>query len=799
MIIRLVFASLLSFMSHSIAAELDQTMPSKPNITEKYEEQFAKLAQDYFNIDYIWDDEPFDIVSNPTLDLFKKRAAYHFQFKYIVDKLIALSSFCSPSYSAVDGLKHFFEKIQQSWIHLAYASGPDSGLHQSIFEAFNAITLCCYLQDVVYGRINPWDRSCYENWHDAFSHFSAEDKKGYEKWIKSTSEHLQKFYKTSPFIVDTIRMSIKQIKSFLNKRHLEELTPEDLFNLNVSKICLRKLAVHFPEIVNDYSFPPEIDRVCLGEQTYSWGLELSRKFGLGLSYRDIHSLKLSGHNPQSYLDHETYICLYEQFLTTINPKNSGFYETICWEDFKRLRDNIPETKENTIIEHIKNSENNLRAVGYSVICIENSCSPEDRLRSAGYNIIAIDTELSLLRNDLEHLQKLKTFDQIEPELYFTNLSRIAPNIMTLFKPHGEKIIDLMLLSKDLGMIMQKSMLDMISQLKIQKTRVDQKIAEYEVTRKDRKSSRTIKIGALEVKKQAIDDLQESENFVHKVSDICVRHLQLFYPELEGVEIGIDKSEDQIRKIFIDKYEGNAIKHQKKKKKNARKKKAKKASIDAMSSSSIAQDESNTSSISSTQTQSHEEPQQEPVIAAPSLINDGPVSHVDTDRRELEETVQTQNSDISKFISDYKSKIEERRESIRRMRDEKKLKRKDSLQELISRDKPKLVRSLSLRTIKNKAEENIPQPSIETKVDKIKFKSKKLGKIFETIKENYPEIIKEIMENPWSTEGLGQPELLKGDLKGNFSRRLDEKNRIVYKAKRKNGEVILKIFRLEGHY
>ncbi|MDR1923012.1 MAG: Txe/YoeB family addiction module toxin [Planctomycetaceae bacterium] len=42
-----------------------------------------------------------------------------------------------------------------------------------------------------------------------------------------------------------------------------------------------------------------------------------------------------------------------------------------------------------------------------------------------------------------------------------------------------------------------------------------------------------------------------------------------------------------------------------------------------------------------------------------------------------------------------------------------------------------------------------------------------------------QIIKEMERTPY--EGIGKPEPLKGDLSGYWSRRIDDKNRIVYKV------------------
>ncbi len=48
------------------------------------------------------------------------------------------------------------------------------------------------------------------------------------------------------------------------------------------------------------------------------------------------------------------------------------------------------------------------------------------------------------------------------------------------------------------------------------------------------------------------------------------------------------------------------------------------------------------------------------------------------------------------------------------------------------------------------------------------------------------LMKDIMRNPY--EGIGKPEALKDNLSGFWSRRIDEKHRIVYTEK--NGAIII---------
>ena len=57
------------------------------------------------------------------------------------------------------------------------------------------------------------------------------------------------------------------------------------------------------------------------------------------------------------------------------------------------------------------------------------------------------------------------------------------------------------------------------------------------------------------------------------------------------------------------------------------------------------------------------------------------------------------------------------------------------------------------------------------------------------------LLKDIDRNGY--EGIGQPELLTGNRAGYWSRRIDDKNRIVYRIEKENG--IIRIAQCGSHY
>ncbi|WDE96376.1 Txe/YoeB family addiction module toxin [Lentisphaera profundi] len=59
------------------------------------------------------------------------------------------------------------------------------------------------------------------------------------------------------------------------------------------------------------------------------------------------------------------------------------------------------------------------------------------------------------------------------------------------------------------------------------------------------------------------------------------------------------------------------------------------------------------------------------------------------------------------------------------------------------------------------------------------------------------LIKDTERDPFS--GIGKPEPLKHNLSGSWSRRIDEKNRMVYRIKKEGDQEILEIAALRYHY
>jgi toxin YoeB len=59
------------------------------------------------------------------------------------------------------------------------------------------------------------------------------------------------------------------------------------------------------------------------------------------------------------------------------------------------------------------------------------------------------------------------------------------------------------------------------------------------------------------------------------------------------------------------------------------------------------------------------------------------------------------------------------------------------------------------------------------------------------------LIKDTERDPFS--GIGKPEPLKHNLSGSWSRRIDEKHRMVYRIKKEGEQEILEIAALRYHY
>jgi len=66
-----------------------------------------------------------------------------------------------------------------------------------------------------------------------------------------------------------------------------------------------------------------------------------------------------------------------------------------------------------------------------------------------------------------------------------------------------------------------------------------------------------------------------------------------------------------------------------------------------------------------------------------------------------------------------------------------------------------------------------------------------------IQKKIAQLISAIQENPF--EGIGKPELLKHELTGKWSRRIDKEHRIIYTVSENREIHLLHILSLKGHY
>lgn len=66
-----------------------------------------------------------------------------------------------------------------------------------------------------------------------------------------------------------------------------------------------------------------------------------------------------------------------------------------------------------------------------------------------------------------------------------------------------------------------------------------------------------------------------------------------------------------------------------------------------------------------------------------------------------------------------------------------------------------------------------------------------------IQRKIQQLIYAIQESPY--EGIGKPELLKHDLSGKWSRRINQEHRIIYTIPEKGEINILDVLSLKGHY
>ena len=75
-----------------------------------------------------------------------------------------------------------------------------------------------------------------------------------------------------------------------------------------------------------------------------------------------------------------------------------------------------------------------------------------------------------------------------------------------------------------------------------------------------------------------------------------------------------------------------------------------------------------------------------------------------------------------------------------------------------------------------------------------FISDRVNQDFKKFRQNnrkFRELLNDILEKPWGTEGVGRPEKLRGDLEGYYSRRINGEDRLVYKYLPSQNKIIVR--------
>jgi toxin YoeB len=113
-----------------------------------------------------------------------------------------------------------------------------------------------------------------------------------------------------------------------------------------------------------------------------------------------------------------------------------------------------------------------------------------------------------------------------------------------------------------------------------------------------------------------------------------------------------------------------------------------------------------------------------------------------------------------------------------------------------------INNISLLSFEEGIDSDRNETEEEQKPLKIKFLSPAVERTFESLKgdKKMTELLEDIALTPYALEGAGQPEILKGKFlkkyRGCYSRRINDKDRLVYKVTGRN-EIF--IFSCEGHY
>ncbi|MBX3456838.1 MAG: type II toxin-antitoxin system YoeB family toxin [Candidatus Paracaedibacteraceae bacterium] len=789
----LLFASTL--FSTAIAAETTLTTLFPNCSDDTYTNWITPNCPNY----QPWSGPSFLATDDLSLDQINARKTFHRQTRSHFLNLFRNSP------DVPNGVKIQLDQVLDSFVHKweqivspIPPESPNFFYNANYNSSLTALILVTYLGDIIQQKESPWTRPTYtlsENDYFFVSdskivEYKKGDKEKLANFILNNKESLWTAYKNSPLIRDLINFGIIRAQQAIQIKPEILQTHESIINRLDRMIVL--LSAHFPELrkirINPLPDAPK---------TYDQGRKMAQALGMALTDQDLDEMGAidwsHGRFDLTTLDsqlaerqalHLAAFLMLKNFLKDQNFEYTDEFPSILEQQLSMFHSTMQNlkyviTRQTTEAPHIYNTleqlNMNLTKLWYDFQIVRGKKHYSDEVSFIGWNNTKTQKPepYYLIGGNFEITKEWKEF-----------ISTKSAALIS-FLQHNPIIQDVITFTTSGTILCLKKLKDHYTKEFNTQDKKYQKCKDKKIPPKDKKLFMTARAAA----KEKLDNIAA---IIANMNEL-VQNFTPYFPHLKGVKVGKDEAETLVFDTIEKPLDVGTAKKKKKKKKS------KAAAVETAAEATVTAEPQVDPAVEADQQPvlpAAQEPEAAPVIAS----DDKPVELPAASELEVKPVVIDKKADSSAAqptlerstsvreimtVDERRRMIDERRRSRQLQRTESGCFVKGVDYQAKPSSRPPLERTQSV---------------LFTRVSKVLFAKTKHQKKYDTICDEYPEMMAEIMANPWATSGLGSPELLSGNFAGYISRRLNDKDRLVYKADRdKDGNVILTIMSVSGHY
>ena len=639
---------------------------------------------------------------------------------------------------------------------------------EKILYSHEAIVIATYLGDVIEQKASPCKRPTYSI--HSKNALIIENDIGVINlclaWIGENQSKLRELYKQSSFINDLISLSIENAQNLISA-HPEILVSQNLYTDNIDSMIIR-LSSFFPHLKSTRVNPSRL--LALPAASTDYGQKLASLLGIEITADDINEMGLVPwphgiHDLVSLIQHgidrdaynTSFPLLLKKFAEIFPFKDRDIFLAVIERQISMF------TATTTNLRYVMSGQTHQPDLIY------------DTLEQLNMNLTKLWYDFEIVLGQKHYSDPVFFIGWLnritkKPEPYFiVGNTPKSPEWTAFVDSHSNRLITFLKVVPLIQDVINFTTSGAVICLKKIKNHFETEKKAAGKIRNNKKKSTSEKLQAVRQKDAAQGKIDNITAIINNMNDL-IQKFTPYFPQLKEVKVGTKESEtlvfENLRKIQ-DQLQPNQTDEPKKKRKKKKK---------AESQASSASITSTTESLTVVQGPT---PVIEEII--PAIVEQAAAPVIDEIKPVEQPKVLERATSLRTLLS-----VDERRLMIEERRRSRQLQRTESGRfEEVKSARPLLERSTSVML---------------TRANELRFTNKKVERNFNAVLESHPDLIAEIRENPWSTSGLGQPELLSGNLKGWYSRKLDDKNRLVYQPERLNdGKVIVHIQRTKGHY